>query len=147
MKNNGAGLSGDGKSLQNSQGGSTPTCASIDYKQKYIELNKALTDLKRGTPSDRSLEVLGCPIDEFWHVNQYLVANNFNVKERAEFVKRLEKMGVDLFDAAWLKQTQNTIREKLDKNSANQWLLAAEAILGNMLGSTNNLERICTLIG
>ena len=93
ISKNGGGLSGDSKSLQNSQGGSTPTSASIDYKAKYIQLNKALTALKRGKPTDYDLEVLGCSIDEFWCANQYTVANEFNVKERAAFVKKLESIG------------------------------------------------------
>lgn len=85
-------------------GGSTPTHASkdiMDYKQKYIELNKALTALKRGTPSNWDLKVLGCSIDEFWHINQYLIANELSVKERYKVIKGLESGNFDLADFYW----------------------------------------------
>lgn len=104
-----------------------------DYKQRFIELNRALTALKRGKPSDWDLEVLGCAIDEFWTCNQYIVANNFNVKERAEFVKTLEKRGVDLFDAAWLKQDLDLVRRNFDMFPGSAYLQGLEAALSNLL--------------
>jgi len=120
MFNNGHGLSGDKQGLQISSGGSTPTMASTyvsfndlgfpDYKAAYIALRKAVTALKRGKPSDYDLEMLGCSVDEFWKVNQYLVANEFDTKERAAFIKNLERCGVDLFDVYELKLKLNFIR-------------------------------------
>lgn len=112
----------------------------MDYKQKYIELNKALTALKRGKPSDWDLKVLGCSVDEFWNVNQYLVANNFNVKERSDFIKRLEKLGVDLFDSYWLKQELDKIRIYLNKFPDSTIALAKEEILGNLLFNSKKKE-------
>lgn len=105
----------------------------MDYKEKYIELNRALTNLKRGKPSDHDLEVLNCPIDEFHKTNQYLVANSFNVKERAAFIKSLEKSGVDLFDAYYIKDCLDMIRHKLEKFPDDNYLIMSEIILGNLL--------------
>lgn len=133
--NNGGGLSGDSKSLQNSQGGSTPPLASTyvsfndlgfsDYKAAYIALRRAITALKRGKPTDYDLEMLGCSIDKFRQVNQYLIANEFEIKERAAFVKKLEFLNVDLFDGWSLKFELDNARFNGDTET--------ERILGNIL--------------
>lgn len=104
-----------------------------DYKDEVIQLKKALSALKRGKPTNWDLKVLGCSVDEFWHVNQYLVANQFNIKERAEFIKRLENIGVDLFDAYYLKSLLNLTREKIKITQDCIYLEAIEMILGNLL--------------
>lgn len=70
----------------------------MDYKQKYIELKKSLSALKRGNPTKRDLEILECSIDEFYNANQYLVVNEFNIKQRKELIKKLEQKEIDLFD-------------------------------------------------
>ncbi len=105
----------------------------MDYKQEYIQLKKALSALKRGNPSDWELQILQCSIDEFWHVNQYLAANEFNVKERAQFIKRLEKHGCDLFDAFYILSELHAVRREIDLKPDDNFLLAKEMILGNML--------------
>ena len=63
------------------------------HKEAYIALRKALSDLKRGKPSDYSLEVLGCSIEQFHSVNQYITANEQQVKQRASYIKDLEGKG------------------------------------------------------
>jgi len=105
----------------------------VDYKQKYIELSKALTNLKRGKVSDWDMEVMGCGVDQFHDMNQYLVADNFNVKERAEFIARLEKLGVDLFNTDLLKTRLDLVRHRLHKYPDDVNLITEERILGNML--------------
>ncbi len=104
-----------------------------DYKDEVIQLRKSISALKRGKPTDWDLEVLGCSIDEFWHLNQHLVANNFNVKEREKFVKRLEALGCDLFDAYHIKSTLDLARHKLDEFPDDTYLQAVEMVLGNLL--------------
>lgn len=143
MSNNGHGLSGDKQGLQISSGGSTPTMASTyvsfnnlgfaDYKAAYIALRKAVTVLKRGKPTDYDLEVLGCSVDEFWKMNQYLVANEFDAKERAKFIKNLEKYGVDLFDVYQLKSKLTSVRAEIERNPNDISLQAIEEFIGNWL--------------
>ncbi len=136
--NNGRGLSGDKQGLQISLGGSTPTVASTDYKKKYIELNKSLTALKRGNPTDWDLEVLGCSVDEFYKDTQYMTANNFNVKERAAFIKKLEAFGVNLFDVSKTKEALDMARSILDTHPEDKFWQAVELIMGNMLFNNND---------
>lgn len=112
--------------------GSTPALVSTDYKQEYISLKRALSDLKRGKPSDISLEVLGYTMEEFATATEYLAADAFNRKERVEFIKELKKTGVNLFDAAWLKRELNQAREMMEIDSNPFWI-AAERILENLL--------------
>lgn len=108
------------------------------YKGEYIQLKKALSDLKRGLkegqkPSAATLDVLGYDSHEFGEASEYLVANAFDRKDRAEFVKRLQSMGVDLCDAAHIKDTFDIVRVRLLQNPEDPWLDAAEKILGNIL--------------
>ena len=131
-KNNGAGLSGDGASLQNLPGGSTPTRTSIDYQAKYIELKKALTALKRGEASPTHLETLGYSPDDFNHAHQYMVSYAFEVKDREAFIKRLELLNVELADTYCLKTLLDWTRRKLETTDDRD-LIQQERILGNLL--------------
>ncbi len=104
------------------------------YKDEYIKLKKALTELKRGgKPSEAAMEALGWESPEFSEVSEYLVAYAFDRKERAEFVKRLQKLGVDLYQADALKGNLDIARARLEKDPENTFLQAAEMILGNFL--------------
>lgn len=155
---NGAGLSGEGASLQNLQGSSTlPRASNFDYelayyrmcsevsrlqsetkddhiyRDKFIALNKAVTALKRGTPTTEHLETLGYSEEDFNNANQYLVAFSFDVKERERFIKKLESMKVDLFDAFNTKSLLDFTRRQLEKAPEDSDLLQQERILGNLL--------------
>jgi len=104
------------------------------YKREFIEIKKALSTLKRSKkPTDAELEVLGCSINEFNTVGEYIINNEFEVKEMALFIKRLNDMGVDLYEAGSLKEKLNSVRRTLESNPDDPVAIAKEAILGNIL--------------
>lgn len=121
-----------------------------DYKQKYIELRKALTALKRGKPSTQDLEILGCDIDEFDTANEYMIALNIEVEERRQFVKLLKKHNITFVDIPVIKRTSEEleaigqhlqyVRNRIEIEPDNGDLLEIERILGNI--KWNNGETV-----
>lgn len=110
----------------------------MDYKQKYIELQKAVSDLKRGKPSDKTMEVLyGWDSIDFSTANEYMVDTAFNRKDRENFIKRLNSEKVDLFRLFWLKNERDGVRNMLngmeESHPKYNWYTISETILDGLL--------------
>lgn len=104
----------------------------MNYKDEYIKLKKALSTLKRGkAPTIDELEILGMTTLEFSTANEYIVAHEFETKERIEFVKKLNASGVDLLSLYEIKELLDQTRDMLQESN-NEYLLAIESVLGNL---------------
>lgn len=103
-----------------------------DYKAAYIALRKAVSALKRGKPTDYDLEVMGYTIEEFSKANEYILAQQFETKERIEFIKRIERSGCDLSNVIDLKDALDEVRTKLEMDDS-PYNRALEAVLGNII--------------
>lgn len=113
----------------------------MDYKQKYIALQKAVSDLKRGNPSEKTMQILyGWDSIDFSTGNAYMVDAAFDRKDRENFIKRLNKDKVDLYRLFWLKSELDAVRTVLDgmdeKNPKYSWFSAAEKILDGLLNNS-----------